>query len=72
MKKYMITFIVYALIALCGGVFYREFTKFNAFESSTTLSVVHTHYFVLGMIFFLLLLVQKRHSLFLIKRQIFH
>ena len=27
MKKYMITSIVYALIALCGGVFYREFTK---------------------------------------------
>ena len=60
MKKYMITSIVYALIALCGGVFYREFTKFNAFEGTTTLSVIHTHYFVLGMIFFLLLLVLEK------------
>ncbi|WP_317314327.1 DUF2871 family protein [Holdemanella biformis] len=30
----------------CGGVFYREFT---------TLSVVHTHYLMLGMVFFLML-----------------
>lgn len=60
MKKYMITSVVYALIALCGGVFYREFTKFNAFEGTTTLSVIHTHYFVLGMMFFLLLLVLEK------------
>lgn len=51
MKKYMITSIVYALIALCGGVFYREFTKFNAFEGTTTLSVIHTNYFVLAINF---------------------
>ena len=30
----------------CDGVFYREFT---------TLSVVHTHYLMLGMVFFLML-----------------
>ena len=35
---------------------YREFTKFNEFTEKTTLGVVHTHYFVLGMLFFLLLL----------------
>lgn len=72
MKKYMITSIVYELIALCGGVFYWEFTKFNAFEGSTTLSVIQTHYFVLGMMFFLLLLVLEKTLPFPTKRQIFH
>lgn len=40
--------------------FYREFTKFNAFEGTSTLSVIHTHYFVLGMMFFSLLLVLEK------------
>ncbi len=44
---------VYALLAMAGGVFYREFTKFSMFEGKTTLSVVHTHLFLLGMVFFL-------------------
>ncbi len=35
-----------------GGVFYREFT---------TLSVVHTHYLMLGMVFFLLLVVVEKN-----------
>lgn len=48
--------LVYALCAMVGGVFYREFTKAFAFEGETTLSVVHTHYFVLGMAFMLALL----------------
>ncbi len=39
----------------CGGVFYREFTKLNGFTGFTTLSVVHTHYLMLGMVFFLML-----------------
>lgn len=43
-----------------GGVFYREFTKLNGFTGFTTLSVVHTHYLMLGMVFFLLqVLVEK-------------
>ena len=41
---------------MVGGVFYREFTKFNGFTARTALGVVHTHYFLLGMVFFLLLL----------------
>ena len=44
-----------------GGVFYREFTKVNGFTSFTTLSVVHTHYLMLGMVFFLLLVVVKKN-----------
>ena len=55
--------IVYGVLGLIGGVFYREFTKFNGFTDFTTLSVVHTHYLILGMVFFLLLvLVEKNYS----------
>ena len=54
-KKYINCSVVYSILALAGGVFYREFTKHNGFTSDTSLSVVHTHYFVFGMMFFLLL-----------------
>ncbi len=54
-KRFIGTAMVYAILAMVGGVFYREFTKYLAFEGQTTLSVVHTHYFMLGMFFFLLL-----------------
>lgn len=60
MKRYMNTAILYAILAMVGGVFYREFTKFNGFTSKTALSVVHTHYFMLGMAFFLLLLLLEK------------
>ena len=56
MKRYMNASLLYALLAMVGGVFYREFTKFNGFTARTTLGVVHTHYFLLGMVVFLLLL----------------
>ena len=49
---------------MVGGVFYREFTKFNEFTEKTTLGVVHTHYFVLGMLFFLLLLLLEKNFAF--------
>ena len=45
------------------GVFYREFTKFSGFTGKTALYVVHTHYFLLGMVFFLLLLLLEKLSL---------
>lgn len=54
MKRYINYSIVYAVLAMIGGVFYREFTKMNDY-TGTTLSVVHTHYFILGMMFFLIL-----------------
>lgn len=60
MKRYMNTALLYAILAMVGGVFYREFTKFNSFTAKTTLSVVHTHYFLLGMAFFLLLLLLEK------------
>ena len=52
--------LVYAVLAMAGGVFYREFTKFVGFTGETTLSVVHTHYFMLGMALFLLLLLLEK------------
>lgn len=41
---------------MAAGVFYREFTKFNGYEGTTALSAVHTHFFVLGMFLFLIVI----------------
>lgn len=60
MKRYMNTALLYAILAMVGGVFYREFTKFNGFTAKTTLGVVHAHYFLLGMMWLLLLLVLEK------------
>ena len=60
MKRYIDLALLYAVLAMAGGVFYREFTKFNDFTAKTTLGVVHTHYFLLGMVFFLLLLLLEK------------
>ncbi len=60
MKRYMNAALLYAILAMVGGVFYREFTKFQGFTGKTTLSVVHTHYFLLGMVFFLMLLLLEK------------
>ena len=54
MKKYLNTAFVYAQLALAGGVFYREFTKYNGFTGVTTLGKLHVHLFTLGMVMFLL------------------
>ena len=60
MKRFMNTALLYAILAMVGGVFYREFTKFFGFTAKTTLSVVHVHYFMLGTVFFLLLLLLEK------------
>lgn len=59
-KKFASLSLIYAVTAMVFGVFYREFTKFNEFEGDTRLSVIHTHYFVLGMLFFLVLTVIEK------------
>lgn len=56
--------LLYAILAMVGGVFYREFTKLQGFTGKTTLSVVHTHYFLLGMVFFLILLLLEKNFSF--------
>ena len=55
MKKYINYAFSYAVSAMIGGVFYREFTKLNGFVGKTTLGIVHVHLFVLGTILILLL-----------------
>lgn len=48
MKKVMNSAIVYFILAMVSGVFYREFTKWWDFSGATTLSVLHTHLLILG------------------------
>lgn len=56
MMKHCINYsIVYTVLAIIGGMLYREFTKMDDYTGWTTLSVVHEHYFILGMMFFLIL-----------------
>lgn len=59
-KRYANAALAYAVTAMAFGVFYREFTKFSHFTGKTTLSVMHTHYFLLGMIFFLALMLAEK------------
>lgn len=56
MKRYMNASLLYALLAMVGGVFYREFTKFNGFTARTSLGGVVS---LKGGNSFL---VQKKHS----------
>lgn len=50
MKKHLNLSLVYAIAAMAGGVFYREFTKLQDFTGVTALGKVHTHLFLLGML----------------------
>lgn len=60
MKHNINAAIVYAVLAMAGGVFYREFTKFAGFDGRTALAFVHTHWFMLGMVFLLLLVLLEK------------
>lgn len=63
MKRYMNWALIYAILGLVGGVFFREFTKFYNFMEETTLGYLHLHYLVLGMIFFMIItLLDKNFS----------
>lgn len=61
MKKSLNYALVYAILAMCGGVFYREFTKYNGFEGDTALGKVHTHFFLLGMVMYLIIALFARN-----------
>lgn len=54
MKRHIKIALVYAVLAMVCGVFYREFTKAYDFAGVTSLGKVHTHLFMLGMTVFLL------------------
>ena len=60
MRRYANLAVAYAVAAMAAGVFYREFTKFSQFTGKTSLSVMHTHYFMLGMFFFLVLMLAEK------------
>ena len=59
-KRYANLALIYSVIAMIFGVFYREYTKFSHFTGRTNLSVMHTHYFLLGMFFFFLLMLAEK------------
>lgn len=61
MKKYLNISLIYAVAAMAGGVFYREFTKYNAYTGVTALGKVHTHLFMLGMLVFLMVALYATH-----------
>ena len=61
MKKYINNSLVYAVAAMAGGVFYREFTKYNGFTGVTVLGKVHAHLFLLGMLIFMLVALFTTH-----------
>lgn len=62
MKKYLNYSLVYAIAAMVGGVFYREFTKWNGFTGVTSLGKVHAHLFMLGMLLFLIVALFSAHN----------
>ena len=78
MKKMIKIALIYIILALVGGVFYREFTKMNGFTGSTVLADIHVHLMVLGAFMFMILalfaqrtelLKEKRWTQFLITYQ---
>jgi hypothetical protein len=60
--------LVYAILAMLGGVFFREWTKALGFTGETTLAVLHTHYFAMGMVVFLLLALLQNAFPFMARR----
>ena len=62
MKKYLNYSLGYAIAAMVGGVFYREFTKWNGFIGVTALGKVHAHLFMLGMLVFLVVALFAAHN----------
>ncbi|GAB6167821.1 DUF2871 domain-containing protein [Clostridium carnis] len=61
MKKLFNLSVVYLILGLAIGVFYREFTKFNEFEGVTVLGAVHSHTLVLGFLFFIIVLLLEKN-----------
>ena len=56
MKKYIKYSLVFLILGIVCGVFYREFTKaYGLANEYTTLGLAHTHFLVLGVIFVILL-----------------
>src|SRR5690606_13769881 len=50
----------YAVAGLASGLYYRELTKAQDFDGPTQLSIVHTHFLVLGVLFLLIVAIFER------------
>lgn len=57
LKSLQLTSLIYAILGLAAGIFYREFTKINDFDGQTLLKGLHTHILVLGFLFFLIVMI---------------
>lgn len=62
MKKYLNLSLIYAIAAMAGGVFYREFTKLNGYSGATALGKVHVHLFMLGTMVYLITALFATHQ----------
>ena len=56
MKKIYYAALMYMLLGLGTGLFFRTYTHANEFNGHTELAVMHTHLLALGMLFFLIVL----------------
>jgi hypothetical protein len=60
MKNHLNSSIIYAIMGLAFGVFYREVTKYSGYIGATRLSLIHGHYLALGLFFFLFLFILEK------------
>ncbi|MGI5064760.1 DUF2871 domain-containing protein [Treponema putidum] len=61
---------VYLILGLIAGVFFREFTKFNAFSGSSYLSLIHPHVLILGSVLSLVIYLTFRQGSALIEKRL--
>lgn len=59
-KRYANMAVVYAVIAIIRRVLQGVYKVQSYFTGQTNLSVMHTHYFLLGMFFFLMLMLAEK------------
>lgn len=60
MKKLYNAALIYLILGLSAGLFYREYTRGLNLEGFTQLSVLHTHLLTLGVLFFLIVIVLEK------------
>ncbi|WP_251517619.1 MULTISPECIES: DUF2871 domain-containing protein [Staphylococcus] len=56
MRRILYAFLIYTVIGLLSGFYYRELTVAHHFHGDTQLALVHTHTLMLGMFMHLVLL----------------
>ena len=60
MKKLYYAAVVYVVLGLGFGLFFREYTKAHDFTGFTQLAVMHTHLLALGMLVMLIVLALEK------------